>query len=143
MILLQNHKGITIRGGKREGAGRKGYGKTKVYRLPIALEEEIKILLENYKKTYKEENKNKLDYVTKSIETIKPKYPVLNKSQLKRLRKLLINNNFAKSNTEARKKTNTPKLCKKMFLEYIGLTDNDKEFTEIKDIADLYYVINT
>lgn len=38
-----------MHGGKREGAGRKSYGETKVYRLPVALEPEIKTMLEGYK----------------------------------------------------------------------------------------------
>lgn len=40
---------MVLKGGKREGAGRKNYGKTKVYRLPVAIEEPVFHILEEYK----------------------------------------------------------------------------------------------
>lgn len=50
-----------MRGGKREGAGRKGYGPTKTYRLPIALESDIQILLERYKAEYDQDQQKKAE----------------------------------------------------------------------------------
>jgi len=118
-----------MRGGKRENAGRKGYGKTKVYRLPIALEPKIKALLEEYKTEYDKKHRpkklknetvtlSKNESVTKSKEPIKPKNKAPTKEQVKFFVQWLTKNKFAKSLTEARKMTKTPILFKKAFLKY-------------------------
>ena len=51
-----------MRGGKREGAGRKGYGPSKAYWLPIALESEIQTLLERYKAEYERNPQEKASF---------------------------------------------------------------------------------
>jgi len=56
-------------GGKRMGSGRKGYGKTKVYRLPVALEPKIMAMLAEYKASFdrdKKENVLEFENVTSS-----------------------------------------------------------------------------
>lgn len=94
-----------MRGGKREGAGRKGrgLGKTKVYRLPIELEPQIIELLNKYK------NGN-LESVTKSIDTKKSNTIKPTHEQIKRLQIWLLLHEFSKSHTEGRKLTASNKI---------------------------------
>jgi len=120
-----------MRGGKREGAGRKGL-KTKVMRIPIELESQVLELINHYK------NKP-FDSVTQSIEPIKPKYPVLNDEELKAFREWLIKLNFVKSKTEARKITDSPKLCRNTFIKYIGYSD-EWQNNDILNLIELYSV---
>jgi len=130
-----------MRGGKREGAGRKGYGKTKIYRLPIALDDEIQALLERHKASFNAPKKETFDYVTNSKEPIKPIHPILNKEQLKVFRHWLIKRKYVKSMTEARKRTNTPKLCHETFLEYISNEDEQTvEALNIGCLCEIYAI---
>ena len=128
-----------MRGGKREGAGRKGYGKTKIYRLPIALEPDILRLVEDYKASFYTPKEKTFDSVTKSKQPEKPIFPILNKEQLKHFRSWLIKYHFVKSAREARKKTENPRLCKNTFLEYISIV-GDGAAAEIEAIAKLYVI---
>ena len=130
-----------MRGGKREGAGRKGYGKTKTYRLPIALEPEIKALLEKYKTEYENKQQAVIENVTKSKEPIKPKNKAPTKEQVKFFVQWLTKNKFAKSLTEARKMTKTPILFKKAFLKYseIAYDMNLAIPNEFEPLYDLYF----
>ena len=139
--LLQNQIGEFMRGGKREGAGRKGLGKTKIYRLPIAIEDQVLKLLSDYKAELntKPDEKPRFENVTKSKEPIKPAFPRLNKDQLKRFQDWLIDNKFAKSKAETRYMTQTPKACKTTFLKYIHLT-NEYLNGYIEDICELYII---
>jgi hypothetical protein len=127
-----------MHGGKRDGAGRKGLYPTKTIRIPIELESKIAVLVDEYKANLTKE-KPELDSVTKSKAPVMPRFPVLNKGQLTRLQKFLMNSNFAKSKTEARKLTDNPKLCHQTFLKYIHLA-NDHETIIIEDILKLYAI---
>lgn len=130
-----------MRGGKREGAGRKGLGKTKIYRLPIAIEDQVLKLLNDYKAglNSKPDEKTNFENVTKSKELIKPIFPILKKEQIKRFQDWLIDNNFIKTRAEARKITDTPRLCKKTFLEFIPW-GNEVINESINDICELYAI---
>lgn len=137
MIFFVNQK-ARMRGGKRKGAGRKGAGPSKAYWLPIALEEKIKGLLNEYraelneKQTFEKQKESK-DSVKLDIS------PILNKEQLKRFQKWLVSCKFAKSMTEARKLTETPDKCHKTFIKYIHLTE-DYDVLKINDIIELYAI---
>jgi transketolase len=124
-----------MHGGKREGAGRKGYGKTKVYRLPIELDGEIQELLKKHKENYKA----KKEKVTNSRKEYNSKYPTLNKEQLLKLQSIMVEYGYAKSKTQARKLTNTPKNCRKAFLEVIE-DMSDEKYKKLSEIAELYIV---
>ena len=130
-----------MRGGKRENAGRKGTGKTKTIRIPIEIEPSVMKLIAEYKTNLNAlpEEKSIFDSVTKSKQSIKPMFTILTKEQIKRFQDWLIDNNFAKTRTEARKKSSTPKLCKRTFLEHIHWTDNWQN-ENITDICELYTV---
>lgn len=130
-----------MRGGKREGAGRKGLGQSKSYWLPIAIEEQVIKLLSDYKEslTQKPEENPKIDLHRKSKEPMQPMFPILNKDQIHRFRQWLIDRQFVKGVTEARKITDNPRLCKKTFLKYIHTTDERHNDT-ISDICELYSV---
>ena len=137
-------KGDTMRGGKREGAGRKGYGQTKTYRLPIALEPEITKLLKKYKAGLdrkREVEATKLDSVTKSKEHIKPVFPVLNRHQLKTLRAWLVDNKFVPKH-QVKKLTNTPKSCKEAYLKYteVYFSYHDEIKGKMINLCELYCV---
>lgn len=120
-----------MRGGKRENAGRKGYGKTKVYRLPIALEPKIKALLEEYKTEYdkkhrQEKLKNetvtlskkespktratKNESVTKSITSEKSTIPRPSNKKKRAFKKWLIKHKWAKNQKESEEMTKTPEI---------------------------------
>jgi hypothetical protein len=138
-----------MRGGKREGAGRKGYGPSKAYWLPVALEPEIVAMMEKYKKEYHKPNENignqkepeetQNDSLRKSKVPVKPIFPILNKEQVKRLQDWLLKYKFVKKTTEARKLTATPRLCQETFLKYAPFA-NENESKEIGDIIELYCV---
>jgi hypothetical protein len=132
-----------MRGGKRKGAGRKGIGETKIYRLPIAIENDVLNLLNTYKAKLNLDlnEKNNFENVTKSKEPIKPMFPILKIEQINRLQKWLINNNFIKTRTEAKKITNSPKKCKETFIKFIPLGDKIIN-KEIDDIYELYILKN-
>lgn len=102
-----------IRGGKREGAGRKGSGTTKVYRLPVELEPHIMELLNKHKN-------NVLNSVTESKDRVKPSLiqPTQpNSEQIKRLQIWLEVHEFVRNKTEARKITANYILIKKTVLD--------------------------
>jgi len=99
-----------MRGGKREGAGRKGSGTTKVYRLPIELEPQIMELVKKYKD-------GSFETVTKSKDRIKPKLIQPNSEQIRRLQRWLSVHEFVRSETEARKITANHILIKKTVLD--------------------------
>lgn len=128
-----------MRGGKREGAGRKGTGATKTIRIPIELEPKILELIARYKANIvsKPEEKPLFENVTKSNTPIKPTCPVLNKDQLHRFRQWLVDTNTAKSPTQARKMTETPKLCRETF---IGIRERPigHNTDAINDLCELY-----
>lgn len=128
-----------MRGGKRDGAGRKGIGPCKSYWLPIAIEEKIKKLVDEYKAELgkKPEEKTVFEKQKESIGLIKPEHPRLNNEQLKRFQSWLINCKFAKSKTEARKMTETAKKCHETFIKFIYLAD-EKWDIGIQDIMELY-----
>jgi len=125
-----------MRGGKREGAGRKRKEPTKIYRLPISLEAKIKELIanENSTNTTKSNNRKKLQ---KSKNTINPIYPIPTKEQQRRLRIWLTLHKFTKNLTQSRKITNSPKLTKKTVLKYYELA-GEKHNWIINDIMNLY-----
>jgi hypothetical protein len=127
-----------MRGGKREGAGRKGFGETKIYRLPVELEPEIMALLAKHKAKVKPEQTN-IDSVTQSKPPIRPKFPILNKTQIKLMKDWLLRNGFAKSTTEARKMTESPKLCYDSFHKYIHIGDEHTN-NPISEICELYAI---
>jgi hypothetical protein len=107
-----------MRGGKREGAGRKGNKTTKVYRLPIELEPHIMELLNKHKN-------NSLNSVTESKDRVKPsliKPTQPNSEQIKRLQIWLEVHEFVKNQTEARKVTTNYLLIKKKALDYSEAT---------------------
>ncbi len=133
-----------MRGGKRIGAGRKSYGKTKTYRLPIALEPEIKALLEKYKTEYENKQQPDIENVTKSKEPTKPSNKAPTKEQIKIFVQWLAENKFAKSLTEARKMTKNPILFKKAFSKYSEIAYDMKiEIPpEFEPLYDLYYPDN-
>jgi len=117
-----------MRGGKREGSGRKGNGLTKVYRLPVDIEPQIIELVKKYKS-------RRFDSVTKSKSLDKP-IPLCNKEQLQRLRYWLKFNGYAASPTEARKMTDTAKKTQDVVLK---LFDFETRLNwAIRDIRDLY-----
>ncbi|MDD1608696.1 MAG: hypothetical protein LUQ18_09425 [Methylococcaceae bacterium] len=129
-----------MRGGKREGAGRKGNGTTKVYRLPVELEPHIMELLNKYKN-------NALKSVTKSKDLVKPSLIQPTDEQIKRLQIWLETYNFAKSSTEARKITANRQSIKNTVLECKETTRNaalNKQLREnyyywaIQDLINLY-----
>lgn len=128
-----------MRGGKRDGAGRKGIGPCKSYWLPIALEEKVKKLVDEYRAelNQKTEEKPAFEKQKKSIGLIKPEHPRLNDEQLKRFQNWLITWKFARSKTETRKMTETPKKCHETFIKFIHLAD-DNEDIGIQDIMELY-----
>lgn len=131
-----------MRGGKRENSGRKGYGPGKSYWLPIALEPEIKKLLEKHKAEYgktEPEEKPAFDFIRKSKDSAIPKFPILNKDQVKRLQKWLTIVYPGISPTKARKMTANPRLCKESFLKYIPW--GDESINEIIiDLCELYAI---
>jgi len=124
-----------MRGGKRVGAGRKGYGETKVYRLPVALESEIFKLVEAYKLSH--ETNQVTPLVSECHET--PMFPVLSKKQLTDFRQWLIGQKFAKGLIDARKQTESPLLCKKTFLKFIH-TAEESSLYAISEIMEFYVV---
>lgn len=130
-----------MRGGKREGAGRKGIGPTKTYRLPIAIEEEVLKILEDYKASLnnKAEETTAFDSVTKSKDSVIPKFPILNKDQIKRLQDWLTIVNPKISPTKARKMTVNSRLCKESFLMYIPLGEESIN-EKISDLCELYAI---
>jgi hypothetical protein len=119
-----------MRGGKREGAGRKGRGITKVYRLPVELEPQIMKLMERHKN-------NAFDSVTKSKVRIKPDIPRPTGEQLKRLQIWLTLHKFARSPTEARKMTNTNKKVQEAVLKCTKITGEKYSWT-VQDLINLY-----
>lgn len=127
--MLRNQTGHFMRGGKREGAGRKGL-KTKVMRIPIDLESQVLKLIEEHKERL-------LIPVTESKECAKPEFPALSKEQLKSLREWLIKERFAKSATDARNQTKTPIQCRKTYSKYIHLS-GDKSLNAIAEIMEMY-----
>lgn len=130
-----------MRGGKRDGAGRKGIGPCKSYWLPIELEGKIKKLVDEYRAELdkKPEEKATFEKQKESISPIKPENQMLNDEQLKRFQNWLIKYKFAKSKTQARKMTETPQKCHETFLEYIHLP-SDSELMGIQDIMELYAI---
>lgn len=130
-----------MRGGKRDGAGRKGIGPCKSYWLPIALEEKVKKLVDEYKAELgkKTEEKPIFEKQKESISPIKPEHSRLNAEQLKRFQNWLISCNFAKSKTQARKMTETPRKCHETYMEYIHLPE-DNQLIGIQDILELYAI---
>ncbi len=120
-----------MRGGKRKNAGRKSYGKTKVYRLPIALEPKIKALLEEYKTEYDKQHRpeklkndsvtlskkespsaveTKKESVTKSIALEKSSIPKPSNKKKRAFKKWLIKHQWVKNQKEAEEITKTPEL---------------------------------
>lgn len=131
-----------MRGGKRENAGRKGYGKTKTYRLPIALEDKINALVEAHKHDKENPEKPAFDSVTKSKARIVPMYPEFTKEQIRRFRIWLDLHKFAKNLTEARKMTETPRLTKETFLRCYKLAGERHNWI-VDDIANAYKIKKT
>lgn len=131
-----------MRGGKRERAGRKGYGPTKIYRLPVALEQQIAVLLADYKAglTAAIAPDNSLfENVTESKDRVTPMFPVLTKDQLRRFRQWLVMAGFIHTMTDARKRTDNPRRCQATFLTYAPYLDQ-VAVTTIEDILALYVV---
>ena len=94
-----------MRGGKRANSGRKSVGKTKVYRLPVALEPLIKKALAEYKSSFSDSPK------VRSIQSnSKFIYPVLPMDLKRILRKCLIKN-FGLSADDAKVAVATPRDC--------------------------------
>lgn len=129
-----------MRGGKREGAGRKGSGTTKVYRLPIELEPQIIELVKQHKS-------GSFETVTKSKDRVKPSIVQPTDEQIKRLQIWLETYNFAKSSTEARKMTANRQSIKNTVLECKETTRNaalERKLREnyyywsIQDLINLY-----
>lgn len=116
-----------MRGGRREGAGRKAkYGKTKVYRLPEAIEPQIMEILEKYKED--------LDSVTESKVLVDKGIQPLSKQERKTMENWLLKNRFARSRTEARKAMKTPKTIKKTMTKYAHFVSLwDEEMVELTD----------
>jgi len=138
--MKQIQRGLFMRGGKREGAGRKGYGKTKMYRLPVALDDEIQALLKKHKANFNAK-KETFDCVSNSKEPIKPIHPILNKEELKCFRHWLIKRKHVKSMSEARKLTNTPRLCHETFIKYIPWEDEKTiDALNIECLCNIYAV---
>ncbi len=128
-----------MRGGKREGAGRKGHGKTKTIRIPLELEAEIKELIKKHREGNRQNTKEptQFEIVTKSKSRVLPTIKIINKDQIKRLRQWLIANNFCKSATEARKATESHRKCYEIFMKHIHKTEDDQNMN-IHDILELY-----
>lgn len=123
-------KGKIMRGGKREGAGRKSGGITKIYRLPVELEPQIMELVKKHKS-------KALNSVTKSKDPVKPSIVMPNDEQLKRLQTWLTLHRFAKSPTEARKITETSKKTRDTVLKYTEIATEKFNWT-IQDLINLY-----
>ncbi|MDP2902287.1 MAG: hypothetical protein Q8N96_04165 [Methylovulum sp.] len=121
-----------MRGGKREGAGRKRKEPTKMYRLPVEMEDKIKAMLEDQNT----EKQNDRKAIQKSKEPVKPIFPILTNEQKRRLRIWLTLHKFAKDLTEARKITNTPKLTKETVLKHYEMAGEKYNWT-ITDIFNL------
>lgn len=119
-----------MRGGKREGAGRKSGGITKIYRLPVELEPQIMKLV-------KKQKSKALNSVTKSKDPVKPSIVMPNDEQLKRLQIWLFMHEFAKSPTEARKITETAKKTHDAVLKYTEIATEKFNWT-IQDLINLY-----
>lgn len=119
-----------MRGGKREGAGRKSNGTTKIYRLPIELEAQIKALVENHKtKTLKD--------VTKSISPVKPEILELSKEQKMRIKRFLIGRKVARNGESADKMLESPARSKNVIRELMEKM-NYRDSIRIKDIFEMY-----
>jgi len=115
-----------MRGGKREGSGRKKGEPTKTIRVPESLIDEVKKLIERHKKKKvqnESRNKNQL--------------PLLNSGQLLLLQDVMIKYGKVKSKSAFRNLTSNPNKCKNVFLEIVGEL-NDNDFETIKEVADLY-----
>lgn len=119
-----------MRGGKREGAGRKPSEKTKSYRLPIALEPQIMELVKRHKEQL-------LIPVTESKERVKPRTDTPTKEQIKRLQIWLHLHGYAKSPNEARKMTATNQLVKESVLKYFENAGEKYNWT-IGDLNEMY-----
>ncbi|MDF1583176.1 MAG: hypothetical protein P1P78_07680 [Methyloprofundus sp.] len=121
-----------MRGGKREGSGRKKGEETKVMRIPTNLVDEVNKLIAAHKDKQSQDNKP-YEKCNKNL------YPLLSKEQLIILQTVMIDIGYAKSKTQARKLTNTPKNCKPAFLEIVHQL-SDRQFERLSDIAELYKV---
>lgn len=119
-----------MRGGKREGAGRKRGGITKIYRLPVEIEPQIIELVKKHKS-------KDLNSVTKSKDLVKPSIVMPNDEQLKRLQIWLRLHKFAKSPTEARKMTETNKKTNDAVLKYSEIAKTELNWV-IQDLINLY-----
>lgn len=133
MILFESFKtikGEIMRGGKREGAGRKVGEIKKNYRLPIELEPQIMELVKRHES-------KALNSVKKSKDPVKPRISMPNDEQLKRLQIWLYLHEFAKSQTEARKMTETSKKTRDTVLKYAEIAKEKYNWT-IQDLINLY-----
>ncbi|MDP1620069.1 MAG: hypothetical protein Q8M12_03675 [bacterium] len=135
--MSQNQKGVVMRGGKREGAGRKGFEQTKTIRIPIELEPKIIELVAKYKASLNREQKTSFESVTKSKEPINTGIPVLNDDQKKRFQIWLIKHRYAKNISEALKMTKTPELCRYTLIKYQQYA-NESDMVNIQDIMEIY-----
>jgi predicted transcriptional regulator len=129
-----------MRGGKRQGAGRKGYGPSKTYRLPIALEPQIIAMMEKYKAEQplaSSLEKPEFETVTESKEPVITKSQYINAYQIERLQKWLLKRGYAKSRNQAKQMTETRTACNETFRK-CGISILRFAFKEIEDIVDLY-----
>lgn len=123
-----------MRGGKREGSGRKGFGETKTIRIPVGIEAQVKALIAAHRAG---KDNGGFENVTKPKTLVKPKFPRLTPEQTKRLRDWLVECRFARSMADARKMTDTPRLCRDAFRDNIHHTE-EWQNEPIMDLLELY-----
>jgi len=117
-----------MRGGKRKGSGRKRKDATKVIRVPEYLVDEIKAFVEKRKK----------DKLT-TEKSNKYQIPMPTKEQTVKLQSVMIDFRYAKSKTQARKMTSTPKKCREVFLNIVHEL-SDEQYSQLGNITELYRV---
>jgi len=121
-----------MKGGKRIGAGRKPSEESKRIRVPLGILNEVERIIEKYKKEVE---------AKKAVfeKRVKNQTPVLTKEEINILQGVMLDNDYAKSKTQARKMTNTPKKCREVFLNIVHEL-SEEQYSQLGNITELYKV---